>query len=113
MTENTRRIISVLRAVPRGRVTCYRDAALAAGLPNGARQVVRVLHSLSEKEGLPWHRVLRADGSIALSLGAGRELQEALLAEEGVEVSPNGVVDMRRYGVSADSASSTDVQDAE
>ena len=86
-------------AVPKGRVSCYRDIALKAGVPNGARQTVRVLHSLAEKHNLPWHRVIRADGRIALEEGAGRELQISLLRAEGVKVSPDGKVDMERFGV--------------
>ncbi|MDR3174463.1 MAG: MGMT family protein [Treponema sp.] len=97
MTETTRRIVKALRAVPRGRVSCYRDIARATGLPNGARQVVRVLHSMAEKHRLPWHRIIRADGSIALD-GPGRELQITLLRAEGVQVSKLGRVDMGRYG---------------
>jgi methylated-DNA-protein-cysteine methyltransferase-like protein len=92
LTGTTRRIVEAIRAVPRGRVASYRDLALAAGLPNGARQVARVLHSMSEKYGLPWHRVIRADGTIALKSGGGRELQAALLRAEGVEVSESGRV---------------------
>jgi methylated-DNA-protein-cysteine methyltransferase-like protein len=97
MTESTRRIVDCILAVPPGCVACYRDVALAAGLPNGARQVVRVLHSLSESRALPWHRIIRADGSIALESGRGREEQTALLRFEGVEVSDAGRVDMVRY----------------
>jgi methylated-DNA-protein-cysteine methyltransferase-like protein len=99
MTESTRRIIKQILAVPKGRVSCYRDIALKAGLPNGARQTVRVLHSLSEKQHLPWHRIIRANGSIALESGAGKELQINLLRAEGVEVSPDGKVDMGRFGI--------------
>jgi methylated-DNA-protein-cysteine methyltransferase-like protein len=84
-------------AVPKGRVSCYRDIALKAGLPNGARQVVRILHSLSRKFDLPWHRIIRCDGSIALEEGAGRELQISLLRAEGVKVSTTGKVDMRVF----------------
>ena len=99
MTDPTRRIVEQILAVPRGRVCCYRDIALRAGLPNGARQTVRVLHSLSKKFGLPWQRIIRADGSIALKEGEGRELQISLLRAEGVEVSPTGKVDMKRFGL--------------
>ncbi|MDR1444047.1 MAG: MGMT family protein [Treponema sp.] len=98
MLPSTRSIVEAIRSIPRGKVSCYRDIALAAGLPNGARQVVRVLHSLSEKEGLPWHRVIRADGRIALHPGNGLELQASLLRSEGVEVSDDGRVDMGKYG---------------
>jgi methylated-DNA-protein-cysteine methyltransferase-like protein len=97
MTESTRRIIEALRAVPRGKVSSYRDIARAAGLPNGARQVVRVLHAMSEPQRLPWHRIIRADGSVALE-GPGRELQITLLRAEGVRVSKGGRVDLGRYG---------------
>jgi methylated-DNA-protein-cysteine methyltransferase-like protein len=102
VTENTIRIVEIIKAIPRGKVSSYRDVALAAGIPNGARQTVRVLHSLSEKLNLPWHRVIRSSGSIALEEGQGRELQISLLRSEGVEVSPEGRVDMERYGVNQD-----------
>ena len=49
MTESTMRIIQAIKAIPRGKVSSYRDIALAAGLPNGARQTVRVLHTLTKK----------------------------------------------------------------
>ena len=97
MTESTLRIIECIKSIPKGKVSSYGSIALAAGLPNGARQTVRVLHSLSEKFDLPWHRVIRSDGSIALGEGEGRELQISLLRAEGVEVSAQGRVDMKRF----------------
>ncbi|MDR1107624.1 MAG: MGMT family protein [Spirochaetaceae bacterium] len=99
MTESTLRIINAIKAVPRGRVSSYRNIALRAELYNGARQVVRVLHSLSRSQNLPWHRIIRADGRIALSEGGGREEQIALLRSEGVAVSDGGKINLDRYGV--------------
>ena len=99
MTESTRRIMEQILAVPKGSVSCYRDIARKAGLPNGARQTVRVLHTLSKKHNLPWQRIIRADGSIGLREGEGRELQISLLRAEGVKVSPSGRVDMEKYGI--------------
>jgi methylated-DNA-protein-cysteine methyltransferase-like protein len=95
MTEATSRIVMAIKAVPKGKVSCYRDIALKAGMPNGARQVVRVLHAIQE---LPWHRIIRADGSIALAKEQGRELQIRLLRGEGVRVSKAGRVDLAKYG---------------
>ena len=97
MTESTLRIVEAIKAIPAGNVSSYGNIARQAGLPNGARQTVRVLHSLSEKFDLPWHRVIRSNGSIALD-GDGRELQIQLLRSEGVDVSPDGRVDMNRFG---------------
>ena len=99
MTEGTLALVRAIGAIPRGKVSSYGALARAAGFPNGARQTVRVLHSLSKKLDLPWHRVIRSDGSIALGEGEGRELQMSLLRSEGVEVGPDGRVDMKRYGV--------------
>jgi methylated-DNA-protein-cysteine methyltransferase-like protein len=96
-SETTERIKAVLRSVPRGRVSSYGSVAQAAGLANGARQVVRILHSSAKSEALPWHRILRKDGSIALPKGGGFELQKALLEAEGVEVSGAGKVELARY----------------
>ena len=96
LSENTIRLIEAIKSIPKGKVSSYRNVAWAAGIPNGARQTVRVLHSLSGKYELPWHRVIRSDGSIALKEGAGRELQIGLLRQEGVEVSETGRVD-RKY----------------
>jgi len=97
MTESTLAIIRAIKAIPKGKVSSYRDLALAAGLPNGARQVVRVLHSLTEKFDLPWYRVIRSNGSIALKEGEGKELQMQLLRAEGVEVSADGMVDIGQF----------------
>jgi methylated-DNA-protein-cysteine methyltransferase-like protein len=99
VTDITRKIIEQILAVPKGKVSCYRDIALKAGLANGARQTVRVLHSMSEKYSLPWHRIVRSNGSIALAEGEGRELQIKLLTREGVKVSASGKIDMCKYGV--------------
>jgi methylated-DNA-protein-cysteine methyltransferase-like protein len=98
MTDNTKKIIAQILAVPRGKVSSYGSVAAKAGLPNGARQVVRVLHSMSEKYALPWHRIIRADGRIALE-GEGRALQITLLRGEGVKVSKDCKIDMKKYGV--------------
>ena len=44
--------------VPRGKVSTYGAIAQAAGLPRGARLVVRVL---SQSHGLPWHQRFRLE----------------------------------------------------
>ena len=96
-SEITERIKRAIRAIPRGRVSTYGAVALAAGMANGARQVVRVLHSSAESEALPWHRILRKDGTIALAEGSGFELQRTLLEKEGVEVGIHGKVDLAHF----------------
>ncbi len=93
----TSRAILVLRGIPRGKVATYGLVAAAAGSPQGARQVVRILHSLSRRERLPWHRVIGGRGSISLPRGLGFETQRERLLREGVKVTAEGRVDLARY----------------
>ena len=93
----TTRAVAVLEAIPRGKVATYGLVAAAAGSPLGARQVVRILHSMSRRLRLPWHRVIGSRGTISLPRGLGFETQRTLLRREGVKVSPEGRVDLSKY----------------
>ena len=93
----TARAIEIMHAIPRGKVATYAQVAAVAGSPLAARQVVRVLHSLSRAERLPWQRVINSRGSISLPRGAGFEEQKALLEAEGVAVKEDGRIDMNKY----------------
>ena len=60
------------------------------GNPNAARTVGWALSACPE--GLPWQRVVKADGTVA---GGGfAELRRAILLEEGVPFLADGRVDM-------------------
>lgn len=96
-TPLTERILGVLKAVPKGRVATYGQVAALAGSPRGARQVARLLHALSARENLPWHRVIGASGRISLPMEGGGREQARLLRKERVAVSPEGAVGLDLY----------------
>lgn len=75
-------LLAQVRRVPRGKVATYGDIAYAAGYPGAARQVAWALHTSSN--GLPWHRIVGADGKILLP-GEGGFEQRMRLRAEGVE----------------------------
>ena len=80
------RILAAVRALPAGQVASYGGIARRAGLPGRARMVARVLGQADEP-GLPWHRILRADGRIAFPKdSAGYLEQSRRLRAEGVDV---------------------------
>ncbi|WDP93164.1 MAG: MGMT family protein [Desulfobacter sp.] len=97
MSPFTRKVLDVISAIPEGRVLSYGRAAALAGNPRGARQVSRLLHSMSQKHDLPWHRVVNAAGKISLPRGRGYELQKALLESEGIYFSPTHTIDLSVY----------------
>jgi methylated-DNA-protein-cysteine methyltransferase related protein len=77
------KIRATIMKIPRGHVSSYGAIARAAGIPNGARLVVR---TLSQSHGLPWHRVVAAGGRIAIP-GEGGLDQRFRLEMEGVKFS--------------------------
>lgn len=86
----TNRVIHIIKSIPEGQVMTYGEVARAAGSPRAARQVVRILHTLSETEALPWHRVVNKDHEIATP-GLTAQIQKELLANEGVFLPIKGV----------------------
>ena len=72
-----KRVRAVVEAIPPGEVLSYGDVAVLAQL-RSARLVGRIL---AEAHGLPWHRVIRSDGTPTPHLAA---RQTALLRAEGV-----------------------------
>jgi methylated-DNA-protein-cysteine methyltransferase related protein len=100
---DTERILAAIRAIPRGQVAGYGQVAQRAGLPGRARLVARLL-SGNDDPALPWHRVLRSDGRIALPQGSGGwQEQVRRLRAEGVRVE-DGRVRMPRRERSLDAA---------
>lgn len=87
-------ILAAIRSIPRGKTAAYGQVAAWAGQPRGARQVARILHSLSESQGLPWHRVINGNGRISLPLEGPGGIQAALLRGEGIAVDDSGRVDV-------------------
>lgn len=86
-----------IKAIPRGKVAAYAQIAALAGNHRAARQVVRVLHASSEKDRLPWHRVINSRGGISLARGRGFEEQKRLLLDEGVHISRLGRIDLEEF----------------
>jgi alkylated DNA nucleotide flippase Atl1 len=70
-------VLARVRAIPEGKVAAYSDIT-----PGAPRHAGRVLYANLEPD-VPWHRVVRADGSLAK--GARQKL---LLRQEGVRFDP-------------------------
>ncbi|MHB1273445.1 MAG: MGMT family protein [Rhodanobacter sp.] len=102
MNNDHARIYAAIAAIPRGRVASYGAIAARAGLPGRARLVGRLLGETPDGMVLPWYRVLRASGRIALPPGSrGFREQCRLLRAEGIEVR-NGRVPLSRFGLDGD-----------
>jgi methylated-DNA-protein-cysteine methyltransferase related protein len=72
-SDRERQILARVRAIPVGFVRTYGDVS-----PGAPRVAGAVLHGCDDPR-LPWHRVVRADGTLAKG-----ERQRSLLDAEGV-----------------------------
>lgn len=97
MTSFTERVIKVIQSIPSGKVMTYGQIARAAGSPRAARQVVRILHSMSEKYNLPWHRVINSKGEIGINDEELFFTQKTLLEEEGIEFKSEKSVSLEQF----------------
>lgn len=97
MTPFTEKVIQILQSIPEGKVMTYGGVASAAGSPRGARQVVRILHSMSRNYKLPWHRVVNVKGMISLTEDESSSMQRLLLIGEGIVFDEQGVIDLKRF----------------
>jgi O-6-methylguanine DNA methyltransferase len=91
MSSFRRRVISVVRRIPAGRVATYGDVAKAAGQPGAARAVGNIMSHCAERD-VPAHRVIAAAGRLG-GYGGNVELKRALLRAEGLLVGPTTVRD--------------------
>ncbi|MEC7946720.1 MAG: MGMT family protein [Myxococcota bacterium] len=88
---------AAVRFIPAGWVLGYGHVAMLLQRPRAARQVGYALAALPSGNDVPWWRVLRSDGSIAMQGDPARgPLQARLLMDEGVTVVANRV-DMGRF----------------
>ena len=85
-------VLDRVRSIPPGCVAAYSDVT-----PHAPRQAGRVLAASHEPD-LPWHRVVRADGTLAKGAR-----QRELLTAEGVRFVGDRV-DMRRFRVGCGSS---------
>jgi methylated-DNA-[protein]-cysteine S-methyltransferase len=95
MTAFTRRVLTVLRRIPPGRVATYGDLARAAGKPRAARAVGTIMRTAGVP-GLPYHRVIAAGGRLG-GYGGAPGMKAALLAAEGLTVRRGRVVSFPKH----------------
>jgi methylated-DNA-[protein]-cysteine S-methyltransferase len=84
-SDFTRRVLTVVRRIPAGRVATYGDVAARAGRPRAARAVGTIMMTCTLRD-VPCHRVIAAGGALG-GYGGNLELKRSLLRSEGILVS--------------------------
>ena len=89
----TRRVLSVVRRIPAGRVATYGDVAALAGTPRAWRAVGNIMRTCGSA-GVPCHRVVAAGGRLG-GYGGNEALKSGLLRAEGLTVVGARIRDFR------------------
>ena len=89
------RVYALVALIPEGRVVSYGQLAHMAGRPGYARMVGQLMGRAAVPN-LPYHRVVKTDGSLCEGYEFGvRGIQREMLRAEGVPFTEQGRVDMR------------------
>ena len=96
----------IVKQIPEGKVSTYGQIASLIAPPEGmnppdyyawgARWVGSAMAACPE--GVPWQRVINAQGKISVRKGGGHNHQRELLEAEGVFFDERGRVDLTRFG---------------
>jgi methylated-DNA-protein-cysteine methyltransferase-like protein len=90
-----REVYALVRRVPSGHMVTYGQVALMLGRPRAARAVGGAMRRCPA--GVPWHRVVNAQGRISRrARAAGMVTQRLLLEREGITLR-RGRVDLARH----------------
>ena len=84
----------VLREVPKGKVTTYKEIARALH-SKAYRAVGNAMNKNPYAPGVPCHRVINSDGSIG-GFASGTKKKIEMLKKEGVEVK-KGKINLKKY----------------
>ena len=95
------KVYSIVKKIPKGKVSTYGRIAVIAGQPRAARAVGYALNSLKAENisEVPWQRVINARGEISFKGDAPRAiLQKKILIKEGIEFDELEKADLEKYG---------------
>ena len=93
------RVGIVCRAIPAGKVATYGQIALRCGKPRNARQVGYALNRGRAGVDVPAFRVVNGQGVLSCAQAFSRpNTQKKLLAGDGIRVSADNRVDLKRFG---------------
>ncbi|NQX87765.1 MAG: methylated-DNA--[protein]-cysteine S-methyltransferase [Halioglobus sp.] len=93
------RIWQIVATIPQGKVATYGSVAEKAGMGRAARRIGHALRDLPLDTRIPWHRVVNAQGRIALPAGSSRhQAQRQRLEKEGISFGRHERIDLKQFG---------------
>tara|TARA_B100001971_G_C17983077_1_gene428423 strand:- start:399 stop:710 length:312 start_codon:yes stop_codon:yes gene_type:complete len=89
------RCYELLRKVPKGKITTYKEIAKSLGT-KGYRAVGNAMNKNPYAPKIPCYRVIKSNGEIG-GFASGIKNKINLLKKEGIKIE-NGKIDLKKYG---------------
>lgn len=92
------KVYEIVKCIPKGNVATYGDIALQMGNIKLSRAVGYALHSNPDPKNIPCYRIVNRFGKVSQAFAfGGQNAQIQLLRLDGIEVSDDGYVDLKKY----------------
>ncbi|MCS7250441.1 MAG: MGMT family protein [candidate division WOR-3 bacterium] len=91
MSEFAKKVLEIVKKIPKGKVVSYKEIAIKLGNKNLARAVGQVLKRNPYPIIIPCHRVIKSDGKIG-GYSLGIKKKKELLKKEGILIIGDKVI---------------------
>lgn len=91
MSIFSKRILTLTKKIPRGKITTYQILSKKAGFPKAYRACGSVLNKNLNLIVVPCHRVVKSDGSIG-DFAKGKSFKKKLLEKEGIKIKKDKII---------------------
>ena len=88
MSDFQRLVFSIVKNIPKGKVTTYKIIAAKLNLPKSYRAVGNALNKNRDFLSIPCHRVVKSDGSLG-GYVKGTSKKMRILKKEGIKINNN------------------------
>lgn len=96
MTNFNEKIWNLLKIIPRGKLTTYKELARASGSIYAFRAVGNACNKNPYPDTVPCHRVVQSNGKLG-GYALGLEKKKFLLRNEGIVFDKERIIDFDKY----------------
>ena len=89
-----REVYLLLRQIPQGKITTYKEIAIAIGT-KGYRAIGKIVSQNNDIPKTPCHRVVESNGKVG-GYAKGQKEKIKLLKKEGINIENNQILDFNR-----------------
>ena len=96
MTENAQKVYSLIKQIPKGKITTYKIVADTLGIKS-YRAVGQILKRNPNAPIVPCHRIVKSNGELGGYAGTNTLQKAKILEKEGIKISNGKILDFEKF----------------